>query len=101
MRLKMSGSLTKNRLIEKIQTLGYTHKQAAPLLEAVLQSMKETLESGENLKISGFGNFVVKQKEPRRGRNPQTGEDLTIEARKVISFKASSILKDLINKEKE
>ncbi len=60
--------------------------------------MKTTLESGENLKISGFGNFVVKQKADRRGRNPQTGETLTIKARRVLTFKPSALLRDAINK---
>ena len=60
--------------------------------------MKSTLEQGETLKISGFGNFVVKQKKDRRGRNPQTGETLTIESRRVLTFKPSALLKEAINK---
>jgi len=67
------------------------------MLEAVFSIMKTTLESGEHLKISGFGTFEIKQKKDRRGRNPQTGEAIIIEARRILSFKPSSILKTAIN----
>ena len=91
--------MTKADIFEKVQeSIGRTRKESAELVEAVFAIMKSTLESGENLKISGFGNFVVKQKADRRGRNPQTGEALTIEARRILTFKPSGILKDLINK---
>ena len=60
--------------------------------------MKTTLESGETLKISGFGSFIVKQKADRRGCNPQIGETITIEARRILTFKPSEVLKDQINK---
>ena len=60
--------------------------------------MKATLESGETLKISGFGSFVVKQKADRRGRNPQTGEAITIKSRRILTFKPSTVLKSSINK---
>jgi len=69
------------------------------MVEAVFALMKNTLESGGNLKISGFGSFIVKQKKDRRGRNPQTGESITIEARRILTFKPSGVLKDQINKE--
>ena len=59
--------------------------------------LKATLERGDNLKISGFGNFVVKKKSDRRGRNPQTGEEITITARRVLTFKPSPVLKFAIN----
>lgn len=68
------------------------------MVEVVFAIMKSTLGSGENLRISGFGNFVVKQKSDRRGRNPQTGESLTIEAKRILTFKPSNILKEAINK---
>lgn len=91
--------MTKNDIFEKVQNgMGLTRKEAAEMVEAVFAIMKNTLESGENLKISGFGNFVVKQKADRRGRNPQTGESLTIEARRILTYKPSSILKEAINK---
>ena len=75
-----------------------TRRESAELVEAVFAIMKSTLESGENLKIPGFGSFVVKQKADRRGRNPQTGESLTIEARRILTFKPSPLLKAAINK---
>lgn len=91
--------MTKADIAEKIQTAtGYTKKESVEMLETVFSLMKSTLESGENLKISGFGNFVVKQKKDRRGRNPQTGESITIEARRILSFKPSHVLKANINK---
>jgi len=91
--------MTKADIFEKVQVgMGLTKKESADLVETVFSVMKSTLESGENLKISGFGNFVVKQKADRRGRNPQTGETLTIEARRILTFKPSAILKDQINK---
>jgi len=64
----------------------------------VFSIIKDTLETGEKIKIAGFGNFVVKAKADRRGRNPQTGEAITIEARKVLTFKPSMILKEAVNK---
>ena len=91
--------MTKADIAEKIQAeIGLTKKEAAEMMEAVFSIMKNTLESGETLKISGFGSFVVKQKKDRRGRNPQTGEALTIEARRVLSFKPSVLLKNAINR---
>jgi integration host factor subunit alpha len=71
------------------------------MMEAVFSIMKKTLESGETLKISGFGTFIVKQKTDRRGRNPQTGEPITIEARRILTFKPSNLLRDAINKSTE
>lgn len=67
------------------------------MMESVFTIMKESLEVGETIKVSGFGNFEVKQKDARRGRNPQTGEAITIEARKVLTFKSSTLLKQAIN----
>ncbi len=92
--------MTKADIFEKVQaSTEFNRKESAEMVEAVFAIMKSTLESGENLKISGFGNFVVKQKANRRGRNPQTGESLTIEARRILTFKPSNLLKDAINKE--
>jgi len=91
--------MTKADLAERIYSeLGFTKKEATELVESVLSIMKSTLESGEKLKISGFGNFEVKQKKDRRGRNPHTGEALTIEARRITTFKPSAVLKQAINK---
>jgi integration host factor subunit alpha len=90
--------MTKADIVERIQSqIGYTKKESSDLLEAVFEVLKGTLETGENIKISGFGNFVVKIKNDRRGRNPQTGETITIEARRVLTFKPSVLLKQAIN----
>ena len=91
-------ALTKNDIVEKItDQLEFTRKDSLDLLEGVISIMKQTLASGEDIKISGFGKFEVKQKADRRGRNPQTGEDLTIEARRILTFKPSALLRDAIN----
>jgi integration host factor subunit alpha len=90
--------MTKVDLVERIQTnTGFTKKDATDILESVFSIMKDTLETGEKLKISGFGIFEVKQKNDRRGRNPQTGEAITIEARRVLTFKPSQVLRAAIN----
>ena len=90
--------MTKADLAEKIQdAAGFTKKESADMLEYVFTIIKDTLESGEKLKITGFGNFEVKQKKARRGRNPQTGEAVTIEARRVLTFKPSALLKQALN----
>ncbi|MBV5340256.1 MAG: integration host factor subunit alpha [Deltaproteobacteria bacterium] len=92
--------MTKVDIFEKVhEGIGLSKNESAEMVEAVFAIMKSTLESGENLKISGFGSFIVKQKADRRGRNPQTGETITIEARRILTFKPSGILKDQINKE--
>ncbi len=72
-------------------------KQGTEVVELVFETMKDMIEGGETLKISGFGNFDVKQKADRRGRNPQTGEEITIEARRILTFKPSALLKKAIN----
>lgn len=90
--------MTKADLVEKIHTTnGFSKKESAEVLETLFDIMKATLESGEKLKISGFGNFEIRQKADRRGRNPQTGEAITIEARRVLTFKPSILLKQAIN----
>jgi integration host factor subunit alpha len=69
----------------------------AELVELVFDIIKGTLETGDKIKIAGFGNFVVKNKADRRGRNPQTGEEITIIARKILTFKPSQVLKASLN----
>ena len=69
------------------------------MVETVFSIIKGTLETGEKIKIAGFGNFVVKQKSDRRGRNPQTGDTITIAARRILTFKPSQVLKNAINTE--
>ncbi|MDR3579961.1 MAG: integration host factor subunit alpha [Oryzomonas sp.] len=90
--------MTKADIVERIMTsTGFSKMESFDMFELVFSIMKSTLENGEDIKISGFGKFEVKQKQGRRGRNPQTGEDLTIEARRVLTFKPSTILRKVIN----
>ncbi len=92
-------TITKAELVQQIYkthpTLSKT--QATESIEAFLRISKDTLINGSDLLLSGFGKFNVKNKNSRRGRNPQTGEELTLNARKVITFKPSGILRDKIN----
>lgn len=91
--------MTKADIAEKIHTAtGLSRKDSAAMMESVFAIMKESLETGETIKVSGFGNFEIKQKNARRGRNPQTGEAITITARKVLTFKPSSLLNTAINR---
>lgn len=91
--------MTKSDIAEKIHTItGLSKKESVNMLETVLSIMKNTLETGEKVKIAGFGNFEIKQKQDRKGRNPQTGESITIGARRVLTFKPSLVLKTEINK---
>lgn len=91
-------TLTKADLIQKVyQGHNLTKAQGAEVVEAFLRITKNCLENGEDLLISGFGKFNVKQKNARRGRNPQTGEELILDARKVVTFKPSGILRAQIN----
>ena len=77
--------------------LDFSSRKSNGVVETLLELIKQTLESGEDVMISGFGKFCVKQKNKRRGRNPATGEDLMIDERKVISFKCSGKLRKRIN----
>jgi integration host factor subunit alpha len=76
---------------------GFSKKESAEIVEMVFDIMKTTLESGDKIKIAGFGNFVVKDKATRRGRNPQTGEEIEISSRRILTFKPSQVLKASIN----
>lgn len=90
--------MTKADIVERIANgNGFTKLESMDLVESVLSIIKDTLADGETLKVSGFGSFVVKEKNDRRGRNPQTGEEITIDARRVLTFKASQVLKDAMN----
>ena len=90
--------MTKADIVEKIQgATGMTKKEAADAVECFFATMIGVLESGENLKIARFGNFEVKAKTARRGRNPQTGEEITIAPRQVLVFKPSSLLRRAVN----
>lgn len=93
-------TLTKADLVQKVyQNHNLTKAQAAETVEAFLKITKGCLENGEDLLISGFGKFNVKDKKARRGRNPQTGDELILDARKVVTFKPSGLLRDRINGE--
>jgi integration host factor subunit alpha len=90
--------MTKADLVQKVNDVSkLTLKESVEIVESVLDIIKSTLEKGETLKISGFGNFIVKQKRARRGRNPQTGESITLDSRRVLTFKPSNLLRNAIN----
>jgi integration host factor subunit alpha len=93
--------MTKADIIENVyeKVGGFSKKEAAEIVETVFDTIKETLERGEKIKISGFGNFVVRDKNARIGRNPQTGKEITISARRVLTFKPSQVLKNALNGE--
>ena len=90
--------MTKADIVESIyQKVGFSKKESAEIVELVFDIIKTTLENGEKVKISGFGNFVVRAKNSRKGRNPQTGDEIKLGARKVLTFKASQVLKNYLN----
>ena len=90
--------VTKNGVAISIhEHLGLTQKKSVEITELILDLMKERLVRGEKVKISGFGNFTVQEKAARRGRNPQTGEESEISARKVVTFSPSQVLKERLN----
>ncbi len=94
----MTNTLTKKDLVEAVsERNGYTKRHVTAVVETLLEIMKKTFESGEDVLISGFGKFCIKDKEERRGRNPATGEDLMLAPRKVVTFKCSGKLRDKIN----
>jgi integration host factor subunit alpha len=91
-------SVTKADIIESVyEKVGFSKKEAADVVEMVFDTIKETLERGEKIKISGFGNFIVREKKSRVGRNPQTGEEIEISARRVLTFRPSQVLKNALN----
>ena len=101
--LKKGGALmtlTKFQIVETIaEKNGFPKSKSIEIVETLLEIIKRTLENGEDVLVSGFGKFCVKEKAKRRGRNPATGEDLLLSARKVISFKCSGKLREKINRE--
>ena len=91
-------SITKAHLADSIHNqLGVPQNQSVKALESILEIIKNTLENGEDVLITGFGKFCVKEKGDRRGRNPQTGEDLMLGSRRVVGFKCSGKLRDRMN----
>lgn len=91
--------MTKAEIIDSVyeKVGGFSKKESAELVEAVFDAMKDVLTQGKKIKISGFGNFVVRAKRQRMGRNPQTGAPIPISARRVLTFKPSQVLKGLLN----
>ncbi len=98
---KLSKStVTKADIVERVyERIGFSKKEASEFVELVFDALKTTLEKGEKVKISGFGNFVVREKKSRIGRNPQTGDQITISARRVLTFRPSQVLKAVLNGE--
>lgn len=91
-------ALTKADIIEAVQKqIGLPKKECADLIENLLESMKKALENEKDILISGFGKFCVNEKNPRRGRNPASGEDMILEKRRVVTFKCSGRLREKMN----
>jgi integration host factor subunit alpha len=91
--------MTKAEIVQALYSKvgGFSRKESAELVDLVFEMMKETLGRGEKIKISGFGNFVLRDKRQRPGRNPQTGQPIRISERRVLTFKSSQILKQALN----
>lgn len=91
--------MTKAEIVQALYAKvgGFSKKESADIVDLVFEMMKETLGRGEKIKISGFGNFVLRDKRQRPGRNPQTGDPIKISERRVLTFKASQILKHALN----
>lgn len=94
--------MTKAEIVQAVYSTvgGFSKKEAADLVDLLFETMKETLGRGQKIKVSGFGNFVLRDKRERQGRNPQTGEPITITPRRVLNFKASQLLKQALNEER-
>ena len=91
-------TLTKAHVVESVQDkLGLPKEKSTEMVESLLEIMKKTLEKGEDVLVSGFGRFCVKDKKERRGRNPQTGDDMMLKQRRVVTFRCSGVLRDKIN----
>lgn len=91
--------MTKADIVDRIceQVGGFSKKDAADVVDLVFNAMKDALAEGDKIKISGFGNFVVRDKGPRPGRNPQTGDEIMIDAHKALTFRPSNILRSSLN----
>jgi integration host factor subunit alpha len=93
------SNLTRRELAIAVnETLGISQRSAAEIVDTVFSSLKETLISGESVKLVQFGTLAVRDKDPRRGRNPRTGEAMTITKRKMVSFRPSKRLREQLNK---
>jgi len=92
------STLTRSDLMEAIyHEVGVSRKHSSELVEQVIEELITSLEKGDNVKVASFGNFSIRSKSERIGRNPKTGEEVPITPRKVLTFKASNILKDRVN----
>src|SRR4030043_444082 len=92
--------MTKVDIVESIyEKVGFSKKEVAKIVEYIFDIIKESLINEDKIKISGFGNFVIRKKKSRRGRNPQTGDDIEITARRILTFKPSQVLKAALNQE--
>lgn len=92
-------TLTKNDIVEALQgQLDLSRRRSVELVELLLEIIKRSLESRDEVLISGFGKFCIKEKEARRGRNPATGMDMVLDSRKVVTFKCSTVLRGRINR---
>ena len=91
--------MTKVDIVESIyEKVGFSKKEVAKIVETIFDLIKETLRHEDKIKISGFGNFVVRKKRARRGRNPQTGSDIEITPRRILTFKPSQVMKSSLNR---
>jgi integration host factor subunit alpha len=91
-------ALTKTQVVDSVQErIGFSRKKSTELVEQLIEIIKDTIEKGDDVLISGFGKFCVKEKGTRKGRNPATGEDMMLDKRKVVTFKCSSVLRDKVN----
>ena len=90
-------TLTKNDIVAQVQEIGFTKKSAVGAVESLLEIIKQTLEAEDDVLVSGFGKFCVKEKKSRRGRNPATGSDMTLWGRRVVTFKCSGKLRERVN----
>jgi len=87
-------TITKDSLVEMIHNeVGLNKREAKELIECFFEQIKKSLENGNDIKLSGFGNFILRNKAPRPGRNPKTGEEVTISERRVVTFKSGLKLK--------
>jgi len=93
------GTLTRVEIADAIQRgVGISRSEALQMVEAIIEHMREAMERGENVKIAGFGTFLLNDKPERVGRNPRTGVEAPISARRVLTFRASQMLRDRVSK---
>lgn len=91
-------ALTKTQVVDSVQErIGFSRKKSTELVEQLIEIIKDTIEVGDDVLISGFGKFCVKEKGVRKGRNPATGADMMLDQRKVVTFKCSSVLREKVN----